>query len=200
MGSRSYGPDPATVVAYAGAFADGLRKGGVVPTLKHFPGHGSANGDTHKDDAVTDSWEVVAQRDVPVYTQLLAQPGPWLVMMGHLVVPGLTGTEGLPTSLDPAAYRALRETTGFNGPVITDDVTLMGAVNDRVPPSDAVVTAFAAGADLVMMSDTEHYGEAAKALTQWGDADPANHARLVASALRTMSVMPCANDARLGSP
>jgi beta-N-acetylhexosaminidase len=48
IGDRSYGTDPAVVVRYAAAFAGGLREGGVLPVLKHFPGHGRANGDSHR--------------------------------------------------------------------------------------------------------------------------------------------------------
>lgn len=47
IGDRSFGSDPATVTAYAGAYAQGLRDAGVLPVLKHFPGHGRGSGDSH---------------------------------------------------------------------------------------------------------------------------------------------------------
>ena len=59
VGNRSYGSDPNTVVTYAGAFAQGLRDNGVLPVLKHFPGHGSSDGDSHKTLAITDPWTVL---------------------------------------------------------------------------------------------------------------------------------------------
>ena len=48
IGDRSFGSDPAQVTEYAGAYAQGLRDAGVLPVLKHFPGHGHASGDSHR--------------------------------------------------------------------------------------------------------------------------------------------------------
>lgn len=191
VGNRSYGSDPAVVVEYARAWADGLRAGGVLPVIKHFPGHGSANGDSHKGIATTDPWDVVRERDVPVFTQLLATSGPWMVMMGHLVVPGLSFDADSPTSVDPAAYRALRETTGYQGPVITDDLAAMRAITDRLSIPEAVVSAISAGADLALITKAPLYNAAVEALAAWGDADPAHRARLEASAMRALQAMPC---------
>ena len=53
IGDRAFSDDPAVVVRYAGAFADGLRAAGVLPVLKHFPGHGHASGDSHKGRVTT---------------------------------------------------------------------------------------------------------------------------------------------------
>lgn len=191
VGSRSYGAEPDVVVSNAGAFAAGLQAARVVPTLKHFPGHGSTIGDSHEDLAVADSWEVLAQRDVVVFQELLARPGPWLVMMGHIVVPGLSADPDTPSSVDPAAYRALRDTTGFTGPVITDDLSSMRAISDRLSSPEAVVSAISAGADLALLSDASAHGEAVTALTVWADGDPAHRAQLIASATRALGVLPC---------
>ena len=147
--SRSYSSDPSTVVAYAAAFSDGLRRAGVQPVLKHFPGHGSADGDSHAGAVTTEPWETLRNRDVPVFTEILNRPGPWMVMMGHMIVPGLSSTPNLPTSVDPAAYQTLRTETGFKGPVITDDLSRMRAILDLYSTPEAVVAAIAAGADLV---------------------------------------------------
>lgn len=191
VGNRSYGSDPNTVVTYAGAFAQGLRDNGVLPVLKHFPGHGSSDGDSHKTLAITDPWTVLKDRDVQVFKRLLSQPGPWMVMMGHLVVPGLSTDAQTPSSVDPMAYQALRSTTGFNGPVITDDLAGMRAITDRLPVPQAVVSAISAGADLALTSDVYSYPDAVAALTAWGDADPAHKAQMHSSALRAMQAMPC---------
>ena len=189
--SRSYGSDPAQVVAYAGAFSAGLRQAGVQPVIKHFPGHGSANGDSHKGAVVTDDWEVLRTRDVPVFTEILQQPGPWMVMMGHLIVPGLSSDGATPTSVDPAAYRALREATGFNGPVITDDLSRMRAILDLYSVPQAVVAVITAGADLALLSMPDDYEASLIALTEWGDSGLANRQRLIDSATRAMKVLPC---------
>lgn len=191
VGSRSYGADPATVVTYAGAFADGLRDNGVMPVIKHFPGHGSANGDSHVQLAVTEPWEVLKDRDVKVFQDLLAQPGPWVVMMGHLVVPGLSFDAETPTSVDPGAYRKLREVTGFNGPVITDDLAAMRAITDRLPVPQAVVSAVSAGADMALISASGQYWDSVAALAAWADGGPMKRQQLIDSALRTLTVLPC---------
>ena len=189
--TRSYGSQAEQVVAYAGAFADGMRDAGVLPVIKHFPGHGSADGDSHLGPVTTDSWDVVRARDVPVFTQLLAQPGGWMVMMGHLNVPGLTADPALPTSLDPAAYQALRAETGFQGPVITDDLATMRAIVDLYSIPQAVVLAVAAGADMALIAESSQYEQAVTDLAVWGDGQPGNRDQLVESARRAQTAMPC---------
>jgi beta-N-acetylhexosaminidase len=191
VGNRAFSSDPDTVTTYAKAWAEGLRAGGVLPVIKHFPGHGSANGDSHKGIATTEPWEVLRDRDVKVYRDLLATPGPWMVMMGHLVVPGLSFDSDTPTSVDPAAYRALRETTGWTGPVITDDLAAMKAITDRLSVPEAVVSAISAGADLALITTTATYDASVEALAAWGDADPAHREQLTASAMRALQALPC---------
>lgn len=189
--SRSYGSDPQQVIDYAGAFSEGLRESGVQPVLKHFPGHGSADGDSHVGAVTTQPWETLRNRDVMVFTSLLKQQGPWLVMMGHLFVPGLSSSPGLPTSVDPAAYLALREETGFTGPVITDDLSRMRAILDLYTTPAAVVAAIEAGADLALLSLPEGYEESVELLAQWADGDPERIDGLRSSARRVLTILPC---------
>ena len=125
IGDRAFSDDPAVVIRYAGAFAEGLRAGGVLPVLKHFPGHGRASGDSHKGRVTTPPLAELRTTDLRPYEQLPAA-GRVAVMVGHLDVPGLT--DGLPTSLTPAAYRLLREDYRFDGLVVTDDLGAMKAV------------------------------------------------------------------------
>ncbi len=100
IGDRSFGDDPAKVTDYAGAYARGLRDAGVLPVLKHFPGHGHGSGDSHTAGAVTTPPLAELQNnDLVPYRTLTTQP-PVAVMVGHLEVPGLTGAD--PASLSPA--------------------------------------------------------------------------------------------------
>ncbi len=150
IGDRSFSDDPAVVVRYAGAFAQGLRQAGVLPTLKHFPGHGHAVGDSHLGRAVTPPLAVLRGEDWRPFAELPAA-GPVAVMVGHLQVPGLsTGT--LPSSLDPAVYRALREQLGFAGLVVTDELAGMAAVTQRYGLAAAVPMALSAGADQALFN------------------------------------------------
>jgi beta-N-acetylhexosaminidase len=149
IGDRAFSDDPAVVVRYAGAFADGLRAADVLPVLKHFPGHGHASGDSHKGRVTTPPLADLKKTDLRPYAELL-NAGPVAVMVGHLDVPGLT--DGLPTSLTPATYALLRDDYGFDGLVVTDDLGAMKAVTGTFTLPEAVQKALAAGADQALWS------------------------------------------------
>ncbi|MGD9621697.1 MAG: glycoside hydrolase family 3 N-terminal domain-containing protein [Mycolicibacterium sp.] len=155
IGDRSFGADPTTVTDYAGAYARGLRDAGVLPVLKHFPGHGQASGDSHVGGVVTPPLADLRANDLVPYRTLTAQP-PVGVMVGHMQVPGLTGSE--PASLSPAAYALLRSGdyggVPFNGPVFTDDLSSMRAISDRFGVADAVLRSLQAGADVALWVTT----------------------------------------------
>ena len=87
IGDRSFGSDAATVTEYAGAYARGLRDAGVLPVLKHFPGHGSGSGDSHAGSVVTPPLADLQQSDLVPY-RTLSSEAPVGVMVGHLQVPG----------------------------------------------------------------------------------------------------------------
>ncbi len=112
IGDRSFGSDPAQVTEFAGAYAQGLRDAGLLPVLKHFPGHGHASGDSHQGGVVTPPLADLQANDLVPYRTLTTQ-APVAVMVGHMQVPGLTGSD--PASLSPAAYGLLRS-GGYGGP------------------------------------------------------------------------------------
>ena len=155
IGDRSFSNDPDTVTAYAGAFARGLRDAGLLPVLKHFPGHGHGSGDSHTGSVVTPPLDQLQQADLVPYRTLVDQR-PVAVMVGHLQVPGLTGD--LPASLSPVAIDLLR--TGryggppFAGPVFTDDLSSMKAISDRYGVAQSVLMALQAGADTALWVTT----------------------------------------------
>lgn len=148
IGDRSFSNDPAVVTAYAGAWADGLRAAGVLPVLKHFPGHGHAVGDSHTGSAVDPPLSALTGDDLVPYRTLAANAAKTAVMIGHLEVPGLTGT--VPASLSPAAYALLRDTYHFDGVAITDDLGSMAAVTTRYDLPDSVLMALRSGADIAL--------------------------------------------------
>ncbi len=149
IGDRSFSADPAIVTDYARAFADGLRDAGILPVVKHFPGHGHASGDSHQAVVTTPSLDDLRELDLKPYEELLDRQ-PTAVMLGHVDVPGLT--DGEPASLHPATYQLLRNSYHFDGLTITDDLGGMRAVTDRHPLPDAVLKALAAGADIAFWS------------------------------------------------
>jgi beta-N-acetylhexosaminidase len=157
IGDRSFGSDPAVVTRYAGAYARGLHDAGLLPVLKHFPGHGHGSGDSHTGGVTTPPLEALQRDDLVPYRALLAAT-PVGVMMGHLQVPGLTGDE--PASLSRAAVQLLREGSGyggpsFNGPVFSDDLSSMAAINQRFGVADAVLRTLQAGVDNALWVTTD---------------------------------------------
>ncbi len=156
IGDRSFGSNPETVTAFAGEYARGLRDAGVLPVLKHFPGHGHGSGDSHTGGVSTPPIEQLQTDDLIPYRTLTTQQ-PVAVMLGHLQVPGLTGTD--PASLSKPAYDLLRsgEYGGppFTGLVYTDDLSSMAAINERYNVPEAVLRSLQAGADVALWITTD---------------------------------------------
>jgi beta-N-acetylhexosaminidase len=157
IGDRSFGADPQTVTKYAGAFAQGLREAGVLPVLKHFPGHGHGSGDSHKGGVVTPPLADLQGNDLLPYKTLVTQT-PVAVMMGHLQVPDLTGDD--PASLSKRAVDLLRDGIGygappFEGPVFSDDLSSMVAISSKYGVADAVLRALQAGTDVALWVTTD---------------------------------------------
>lgn len=157
IGDRSFSPDPALVVHYAGAFAAGLLDSGVTPVFKHFPGHGRSSGDSHHQSVTVPPLDQLVAHDLRPFAELARTPGA-AMMMGHPQVPGLTDVDR-PASLSPAAYRLLREGRGygappFDGVIFTDDLSGMRAVTNDFPLPQAVAESLIAGADSPLWTTT----------------------------------------------
>lgn len=157
IGNRSFSADPATVTDYAGAYAQGLRDAGLLPVLKHFPGHGHGSGDSHTGGVVTPPLDALQNNDLVPYRTLVTTP-PVGVMVGHLQVPGLTGDA--PASLSPEAVQLLRNGVGykgppFTGPVFSDDLSSMAAISDRYGVAEAVLRSLRAGVDVALWVTTD---------------------------------------------
>ena len=119
---------------------------GVVSCLKHFPGHGSAKGDTHKGLVdVTDTWQ---RAELEPYRHI---PSSSMVMTAHVVNRRLDPS-GLPASLSPVITSLLRDTLGFDGVIVTDDLA-MGAIVDHYSLEETLRLALLAGADLLCLSN-----------------------------------------------
>nr|VDG64238.1 beta-N-acetylhexosaminidase [Streptococcus thermophilus] len=164
VGDRAFGQTPERVSHAASLFARGLIDAGVTPTFKHFPGHGRASGDTHLALAVTPPIEELNTLDLVPYGAVLPKFPAASVMVGHMVVPGL-GDGRTPSSLNPAAYRMLRQGNypggkPFSGVAVTDDLSGMRAITDLMPTPEAVRRAIAAGADQALWSSGSDLGAA----------------------------------------
>ncbi|KAB3519968.1 glycoside hydrolase family 3 protein [Corynebacterium sp. zg254] len=166
IGSRSFSADPAVVVEYARAYAEGLQQAGITPVIKHFPGHGHATGDSHKGSVTVPPLPQLEQQDLVPFAQLVSIPGVQ-VMVGHMLVPelGTPEEQQLPASINPAVYHLLRTggysaaagnpAPGFGGLIITDDLSGMAAVADSYSPEESTVAALVAGADQALAASGE---------------------------------------------
>ena len=150
IGDRSFSDDPATVTEYAGAFINGLKAGGIFPVLKHFPGLGSATGNTDDAPASTPPLTQLEKSDIVPYETLLDQPGVG-VMVANATVPGLTGDT--PASLSPAAVKYLRGKLKFDGLIMTDSLSA-GAITATHDLPSAALAALEAGIDVVLWDST----------------------------------------------
>jgi beta-N-acetylhexosaminidase len=149
IGARSPGSRPRLVAKHAVAAARGFRSVGVVPVLKHFPGHGSVTADSHLTLPVQDRpLARLAERDfVPFAAGVTA--GLPSVMVGHIDLRAVD--PGVPASLSRKVVTGLlRHRLGFDGLVVTDAMN-MRAVTERYRPGQAAVRALRAGADVVLM-------------------------------------------------
>ncbi len=144
---RSFSGDPAVVTRCCQIWSQELAKNQVVSCYKHFPGHGSSKGDTHKGLVdVTDTWQ---RLELEPYRQMDSRHT--MVMTAHVINRQLDPS-GLPASLSPLITSYLRDTLGFQGVIITDDLA-MGAIVKQYSFEQAVRMAVLAGADLLCLSN-----------------------------------------------
>ena len=151
---RSFSADEEVVTRCSHIWIEEQRRAGVTSCMKHFPGHGSASGDTHKGLVdVSRSWQ---RRELEPYRNLIANGEVEMVMMAHVVCRPIDPT-GLPASLSPAAYAYLRDSLGYHGLTITDDMG-MGAITSQYGYAQALEMAINAGADLICLgNNSSHY-------------------------------------------
>ena len=157
IGDRSFSNDAGLVVEYGIATIEGLSDGGVLPVAKHFPGHGAADRDSHQDRAVGPALLQLVENDLVPFEAAIASKKSG-IMVGHSEIPDLT--EGIPSSLSPAAIQGLlRGDLKFDGLVLTDALN-MRAVSDRWSTEEAAVMAIKAGADLMILGSLADVGPA----------------------------------------
>ncbi len=149
---RSFGSDERVVSVMALACAEGLQEAGVLPCLKHFPGHGATLEDSHLDFAVSPrSLDELLSCELVPFRDGAAAKVP-MIMVGHISVPAVTGDE-TPASLSPTLVtELLRDTLGYEGLVITDALN-MGAITAHYTQGEAAVLALLAGCDLLLMPE-----------------------------------------------
>ncbi len=146
---RSFGADPKQVVHYASIFMNAMHNNGVLTALKHFPGHGSSLGDTHKGFVdVTHLWQ---RKELEPYRLLAKSNTIDSVMVAHVFNKKLDSR--YPATLSKKVVTGLlRNKFGFNGVVITDDLQ-MGAINKRYGLKNTLKLAINAGDDILLFGN-----------------------------------------------
>ncbi|HEX9930606.1 MAG TPA: glycoside hydrolase family 3 N-terminal domain-containing protein, partial [Pyrinomonadaceae bacterium] len=147
---RSFGASPERVGEFVSALAKGVRDGGALATLKHFPGHGDTATDSHIGLSIVpvDKQRIEAVELVPF--KMGIGSGVDAVMTAHLAMPKVTGDE-VPGTLNPKITTdILRKELGFNG-IVTTDAMEMGAIKKTYSDEKSVVMAVKAGADIVLL-------------------------------------------------
>ncbi len=144
---RSFGRDPKTVEKYANIFIDAMHDNGVLTALKHFPGHGSSMGDTHKGFVdVTHLWKKVEMKPYSLLNKKADT-----VMVAHVFNKKLDSQ--YPATLSKKTVNLiLRKKLGFNGVVITDDLQ-MGAISQKYSLKKTLNLAINAGDDILLFGN-----------------------------------------------
>lgn len=172
--NRCYAETPEEVARIGRAAAEGLLRGGVLPVMKHIPGHGRATLDSHHDlPRVSAPRDALERVDFAPFRALADLP---MGMTAHLVYEALA--EG-PATLSPEMMRLIREDIGFDNLVMTDDISMKAL---RLAPADSARAAIAAGCDVALycngpLAERQAVAEAA------GEMTPAAQTR----ALRAMA-------------
>ncbi len=144
IGDRAYGTEPGKVAALAGAIAQGLQAGGVLPVLKHLPGHGRATADSHHRLPVVDTDRATLERtDFAAFRPLATLP---LGMTAHVVFSAIDPVTPATTSVT-IVQQVIRGFIGFQGLLMSDDIS-MGALSGTL--AERSRAALAAGCDLVL--------------------------------------------------
>lgn len=185
IGDRSFGEDPDKVGEYVSAFVQGLNKVNISGTLKHFPGQGSSEGDTHKGSVDIDSSIAQLRKTDFVPFQKGIAAGADFVMVSHISVSKVTESS-IPASMSNLIMQTiLRDELGFEKIIITDAFD-MTSIIEEYSAAEAAYNAFHAGADIILMP--ENLEEAYDEILYKVQSDENEQKRLNDSVLRILAV------------
>ncbi|MDM8178070.1 MULTISPECIES: glycoside hydrolase family 3 protein [Olivibacter] len=150
---RSFGENKMNVVRKGGAYMKGMMDGGLMTTLKHFPGHGDTDVDSHYDlPSLNFTITRLDSLEMYPFKELIKQGAPG-VMVAHMNIPALDTTAHLPSSLSKNVITGmLKERMGFKGLTFTDAMDMKGVVK-YFPDGEADVRAIIAGNDVLELSE-----------------------------------------------
>lgn len=152
IGNRSFGSEVSNVTQSALSYSNGLQDNNILAAIKHFPGHGDTNTDSHLDlPVVSHNLERLSSIELAPFKALMDK-GIGGVMVAHLYVPSLESGKGIPASVSKNIITGLlKEKFGYKGLIITDALN-MGAVANKYKPGELDALAFKAGNDIMLFS------------------------------------------------
>ena len=186
IGDRAFSHDPNKVTRRAGAFLDGLQKAGVYGCLKHFPGQGDADFDTHLQGAcIRASEEQLEQRELVPFRNLLYKVH--MVMISHCIYPSIDKKEASLSSI--IMKDLLRKKLGFNGLIVSDDMT-MGAITSKAKLwENLLIESVNNGSDLALICNKlEAWANTISAFRQESKQNPTFNYQMKKAAERVFSL------------
>ncbi len=152
---RAYGKEPSIVSRHGIAFINGLSSQNIISVAKHFPGHGGSNMDSHKTLPLLDAeYSLIKNRELIPFKNAIKE-GIDAVMLGHLAFPKIDDS-GLPASRSKVFItEILRESLGFEGITVTDDIEMYGFLGNNKNIDELIVEAFNSGIDIFLISHTK---------------------------------------------
>lgn len=148
IGDRAFGDNPQTVSELGVEVMKGLKNAEVIPALKHFPGHGNTSVDSHEDlPIINKDIESLEKFEMLPFKKGIEE-GADVIMIAHILLPQLDKDN--PSTLSPVIIKdILREKFGFQGVVITDDIS-MKAISNKYGVGESALKALKAGSDIVL--------------------------------------------------
>lgn len=154
ISQRSYGSDPALVSQYVEGITAGYRTAGIIPVLKHFPGHGGIASDSHRELPVDEVTRQELERFyLPPFVSGINAGAP-VVMLSHIAYPALTG-HTLPATVSTQIIDLLRRDLQFSGPVLSDHLKMRAMSGDVYSVAGASLAALQSGVDLLLLNEPE---------------------------------------------
>ena len=149
IGARAFSENPQVAAGMVTAFLKGLDEAGVAGCVKHFPGHGDTQTDSHYGYAQTGkTWEEMLSCEMVTFKAAIAADVP-MIMTAHIATPAITGDE-TPATLSPVILTdKLRNELGYKGVIITDGMA-MGAITRQYNSGEAAILSLQAGADIIL--------------------------------------------------
>lgn len=187
IGDRSFSSDPEEVANLGMAVMRGMRENGIIPVVKHFPGHGDTHVDSHLSLPVIEKTLGELQKTELIPFQRAIEEQADVIMVAHIMFPELD--QKYPSSLSKKIITdLLREEMLFKGVVITDDLT-MGAIVNEVTVPEAAVQSFIAGSDLLLIAgDYENQVDTIDALMAAVQAGTISEERIDESVKRILTL------------